>query len=334
MSAPLQARPIATESNIESLTTCQEHLAVEQKATIPPNTVNSLPEDCVVPSSQEQTDLNAMDVDIAEDASTPASSISPVNRKKIKIDSDADDGASCSLAQSTDDWQPTATVAVEPAAPIESEIVVLGDRNAVLFSLETAQRASFDDIHDSFFELTVNDVRTLLRDLKAQAQNLDDAPLLTARMRAMHQTGQTLVNLNRYKKAVIRIQFPDRLVLQGTFAPIDTVQMVMDFIRPYLENDKIDFHLCMCERVVCNHRPRKSWIIFVFFFCVHAHTDTTPPKQLLAKDDRLIEIQCVPSALLHFGVTDSDGKGKFLKDEYANRLSSPSAALLAASKSR
>lgn len=316
ISAPLQARPTQSE-NESSGTISSDMKTLTTQTAITPNTIKSLKKESTLSNAltdcEEPIDDGAMEV-----KEESANSSSPVDRKKIKIDSE--DKKEETIEEKSIE-QEQARQQNEP----EPEIIVLGDRNAVLFSLETAQRASFDDIHDSFFELTVNDVRTLLRDLKAQAQNLDDAPLLTEKMREMQRCNQTLIDLGKYKKTVIRIQFPvDRLVLQGTFAPIDTIENVMNFIRQYLKNCDIDFHLCKLKE----KKRRKQQIKIQIF------TDTTPPKQILEIHQRLIEIRCVPSALLHFGLADSNVKEKMLKDEYLNRLSSPSGALLAASKSR
>lgn len=106
------------------------------------------------------------------------------------------------------------------------------------------QRADTNELQDSFFTVSVNDLKVLLRDLKTQTEGLDDAPLLTAKMREMDEASRVLQKLNRYKKTIIRIQFPDRHVLQGQFAPIDTISVVMEFIRPYLHCPDCNFYLC------------------------------------------------------------------------------------------
>lgn len=61
---------------------------------------------------------------------------------------------------------------------------------------------------------------------------------------------------------------------------------------------------------------------------------TTPPKQILAADARLVELQCVPTALLHFGTVADTTVTSFLKPECAAKLSSPSAAVMEAAKFR
>lgn len=119
-----------------------------------------------------------------------------------------------------------------------------------MFSLETSSRVAYDDIPDSFFDLTVHDVRVLLRDLKKESENLEEAPMLTSKMRELEENKKVLSRMNSYKKAVLRIKFPDHLVLQGTFNPVDTVGAVIDFVRPYLNDPQMDFHLCNIIQLV------------------------------------------------------------------------------------
>lgn len=97
---------------------------------------------------------------------------------------------------------------------------------------------------DSFFDLTVNDIKVLLRDLRTQTQELENVPLMTSKMREMEHDTQTMLKLNRYRTTVIRIQFANRLVLQGIFLPSDTIQQVMDFVRGFLNDPNMEFHLC------------------------------------------------------------------------------------------
>lgn len=54
-------------------------------------------------------------------------------------------------------------------------------------------------------------------------------------------------------------------------------------------------------------------------------SDTTPPKVILSKDERLFEAKCVPSAILHFG-TNATIKN-YLKDDVLAKMSSPKACL-------
>lgn len=71
---------------------------------------------------------------------------------------------------------------------------------------------------------------------------------------------------------------------------------------------------------------------------------TTPPKRILKPIETLVELGCVPSALLHFGIQGistvainnmpSHMRAPFLNSDVMNSLSTPTAAVLAATKSR
>lgn len=54
----------------------------------------------------------------------------------------------------------------------------------------------------------------------------------------------SLQKLNLYKNVVVRIQFPDRIILQGIFTPTNTIEDVTDFIKEHLRNPTKKFHTC------------------------------------------------------------------------------------------
>ncbi|KAG5891262.1 hypothetical protein JTB14_019669 [Gonioctena quinquepunctata] len=186
---------------------------------------------------------------------------------------------------------------------IEDEFVFLGDRNAMLFSLESAQAIPSEDLPDDFFELTIDDARKILRDVKKQRNT--DVPLMTYTLRKLEESKKQLRQLNRYKKAIIRVQFPDRAVLQGTFQPTETIADVVEFVRGFLE-----------ERI-CK-------------FYVYS----TPPKCVLEESKRLIELGFVPGAMIHFGADFQDKPSSFLRKELRDKFTSNSVASLAATKVR
>jgi tether containing UBX domain for GLUT4 len=129
----------------------------------------------------------------------------------------------------------------------------LGERNALLFDQAEAKNMDQDYIPDDFFELTVNDAKVLLRDMKKMRSMLEDSPLLTAAQRELEIDKAKLNTLHKYQQAVIRIQFPNQLVLQGLFGPLETVQAIKDFIKPYLEYPENDFVLCKLETIIYNN---------------------------------------------------------------------------------
>lgn len=181
----------------------------------------------------------------------------------------------------------------------EMKVEFLGERNALVFNQAGAQALPRDELPDNFFDLTVQDAKNLLRDATRLLAELDEAPLLTLAQRKLDEDKRILHHLHKYRKTVIRIQFPDQLVLQGLFGPLETVQTVKDFVKIYLADQNAQFILY-----------------------------TTPPRTVLDPAARLIDINLVPSAILHYSGESA------LKTELENKLTDPRAAGIQAVKSR
>lgn len=47
-----------------------------------------------------------------------------------------------------------------------------------------------------------------------------------------------------YKNAVVRIQFPDSMILQGVFQPTNTIQDVNNFVKEHLKTPDKQFLIC------------------------------------------------------------------------------------------
>lgn len=122
----------------------------------------------------------------------------------------------------------------------------MGNRNAVAYDLNNVKPIKFDEEPDDFFDLTINDAKMLLQQAKQLCEDLEQAPLMTAAQRELEKDKKVLSLLHQYKKTVLRIKFPDRTVLQGTFSPVETVSEVEKFVTSYLENPKMKFYLCTC----------------------------------------------------------------------------------------
>ncbi|KAH8232494.1 hypothetical protein KR032_008251 [Drosophila birchii] len=184
---------------------------------------------------------------------------------------------------------------------------VIGPRQAVLFSLDETKKQA-EDLPDSFFDLTVNDLKMVLRDLKRTSSGDDDAPLLTAKLRELERQKTMLAKLNQYKDCVLRIQFPDRFVLQGIFKPHEQLAKVEEFVRQFLAEPGEQFHLY-----------------------------TIPPKKVLPSNETLLELNFVPNAIVHFGFL-KDGlnavSNRFVQEQYVGQLTSEEGALYAVQKYR
>ncbi|XP_055245363.1 tether containing UBX domain for GLUT4 isoform X1 [Gorilla gorilla gorilla] len=179
----------------------------------------------------------------------------------------------------------------EPEQPLDREPV---DREPVVChpDLEERLQAWPAELPDEFFELTVDDVRRRLAQLKSERKRLEEAPLVTKAFRE----AQIKEKLERYPKVALRVLFPDRYVLQGFFRPSETVGDLRDFVRSHLGNPKLSFYLFI-----------------------------TPPKTVL--DDHtqtLFQANLFPAALVHFGAEEP--AGVYLEPGLLEHAISPSAA--------
>ncbi|XP_051684387.2 tether containing UBX domain for GLUT4 isoform X2 [Oryctolagus cuniculus] len=101
----------------------------------------------------------------------------------------------------------------EPEPPVDRDAVVCHP------DLEDLLQAWPAELPDEFFEVTVDDVRRRLAQLKSERQRLEEAPLVTKAFREARMKEK----LERYPKVAVRVLFPDRYVLQGFFRPSETV---------------------------------------------------------------------------------------------------------------
>ncbi|XP_059201628.1 tether containing UBX domain for GLUT4 [Centropristis striata] len=152
------------------------------------------------------------------------------------------------------------------------------ERELLIYHMDSLSNRSerHGDLPDEFFEVTMDDVRKRFAQLKSERKVLEEAPLMTKSLRE----AQMKEKMERYPKVVLRVQFPDRHVLQGFFRPLETVGVVRQFVRSHLEDPQLSFYLFI-----------------------------TPPKTIL--DDpsaTLFQADLFPGALVYFG---SDVKTDF-----------------------
>ncbi|XP_045631012.1 tether containing UBX domain for GLUT4 isoform X2 [Ursus americanus] len=174
----------------------------------------------------------------------------------------------------------------EPEPPVDRDPVVCHP------DLEELLQAWPAELPDEFFEVTVDDVRRRLAQLKSERKRLEEAPLVTKAFRE----AQMREKLERYPKVVLRVLFPDRYILQGFFRPNETVGDLHAFVRSHLGNPKLPFCLFI-----------------------------TPPKIVL--DDptlTLFQANLFPAALVHFGAEEPTGL--FLEPRLLEHTVPPSAA--------
>ena len=110
------------------------------------------------------------------------------------------------------------------------------DRDVTVFSLEDVV-CDIEDVPESFFDVTMEDVRTMARLRQAELQRLGDQPMLTEDMR-QRQAAKASGGLTR-----IRVIFPDRDVLQATFGANEAVGRLYELVRAHTAFPACEFTL-------------------------------------------------------------------------------------------
>jgi len=168
---------------------------------------------------------------------------------------------------------------------VSKEDYIACERETVIYNIDTSNRNSapqpMEEPSDDFFDLTKDDFSRLYSEIVAQQKD-SEAPLMTASMRAAEKDAK----IDRYPRAVIRVHFPDRHVLQGVFKPRETVFKLYKFVKEQLEDNNLEFYLY-----------------------------TTPPRrELKDKAMTLFEAELTPLSVVHFGCQEQ-------RDQYLSAAS-------------
>ena len=127
----------------------------------------------------------------------------------------------------------------------------------------------FEEPSDEFFEITKADLMSMMSDLRKKLRDMDEQSLMTKSLRESVKNEK----YSKYKQVVIRVQFPNYLVLQGFFKPKETVFSLYKFVKENLENKNMDFYIYV-----------------------------TPPKKVLNDMSKtLIQADLVPASIVYFG---------------------------------
>ena len=188
----------------------------------------------------------------------------------------------------------------------EPVVNLVGPNEAVIFSALDAN-PQYQDIDDDFFELSLDEVKTMYRDLRSEVKRLTEGDMLmTKEMRESQAEGEKLSMLSKYKSCVLRIQFPSRHVVQGIFGPDTKISEVLTWLSPILASP---------------NTPHELY--------------TAPPRTSLPPDSSLMDLNLFPAALVHFAslVTRSEPVNH-LADEALDNLSNVQGANNVASQAR
>ncbi|XP_058063664.1 tether containing UBX domain for GLUT4 [Anopheles bellator] len=223
----------------------------------------------------------------------------------ISVAGTEDTGAESGFSSSTNQPQtnqqlaetnPTPTVPAACLESLEMKLEVLGTRDAVLYHADTIVSDQPNAVDDSFFELSIPEVMQMYKQLQQHVKELEDAPLMLGEDR-LRRGAKITETYESYRRTLIRVQFPDRYILQGVFGVNEKVSDVEEFVRSFLTDPTTPFYLY-----------------------------TTPPKQVLEPDSTMIAVRCIPKALLYFSGNCSPTDGSYLKDEFLSRLSNAAGA--------
>lgn len=155
----------------------------------------------------------------------------------------------------------------------DSNITFIGERSALLFSLNTCKNI-IEIFDDAFYELKAREFKLIAANIGSKTKQICDPPLVTAKQREIANDKFKQDQLKKYRNTIIRIQFPDRIVLQGIFNSTELVQDVYDFVKTYLAED--------------------------FNYTLYL----SPPKIVPNRSNSLYDEHLVPKSILYFGLID------------------------------
>lgn len=158
--------------------------------------------------------------------------------------------------------------ALGSAEPIQLEL----DRNlSVLYPSQAAKRVELPPV---FFNITAEELK---REQQLRSEGLERSMML--RTKAMREK-EEMREMRKYRFALIRVRFPNGILLQGTFGVHEKVSTIVEFVRENLEDEELNFSL------------------------------TTPSGHRLTAEDEqssLVDLRLVPATILIFSA-DSDSQ--------------------------
>ncbi|XP_039795145.1 plant UBX domain-containing protein 2-like isoform X1 [Panicum virgatum] len=154
------------------------------------------------------------------------------------------------------------------------------DRQIRVFFSVPGSSVADNDVPDSFYNLTGEEIRN---EARMRRERLEQSRLLIPKS---YKEKQALVARQKYKQAVIRVQFPDRVILQGVFLPGEATGSLYEFVASALKQPGLEFEL-ICPAVP---KPR-----------VVPHFPKPGERARTLQEEGL-----VPSALLKFKPKETD----------------------------
>ncbi|CAK9150325.1 unnamed protein product [Ilex paraguariensis] len=149
--------------------------------------------------------------------------------------------------QKVEDLPTTAPIKIDE--PVELKKV---DRQIRVFFAVPERVAAKIDLPDSFYNLSLEELR---READMRKKKMAESQLLIPKS---YKEKQNKAARKRYRKTLIRVQFPDGLVLQGVFSPWEPTSALYEFVSSALKEPSLEFelvHPVVIKRRVIPHFP-------------------------------------------------------------------------------
>jgi len=145
----------------------------------------------------------------------------------------------------TIDWGTPAGTAVESDenSPVVEEVRVpeVSRDTKVYFPSQANFDPSQFELPEEFYDMTPEDYARLIEEQsrKQKEMEIENSVLMTKQSRDYFKSKKQ----KKYKKCMLRIRFPDRTILEGTFHPLNRIRDVEDYVRQNLFMSDLPFYL-------------------------------------------------------------------------------------------
>ncbi|CAJ0587439.1 unnamed protein product, partial [Mesorhabditis spiculigera] len=119
-------------------------------------------------------------------------------------------------------------------------------RDTKVYIISPGSRVPLPELPPDFFEMTAAELAREQQMRKEQAERMT-----TLRTREMRERDATLRNY-KYKYTLIRLRFPDRLILQGTFGVYEPVRAIREWASKHVAHPAVPFSLQSANTVLSN----------------------------------------------------------------------------------
>ncbi|XP_004297448.1 PREDICTED: UBX domain-containing protein 6 [Fragaria vesca subsp. vesca] len=126
------------------------------------------------------------------------------------------------------------------------------DRQTRVFFSVSESLAAKIELPESFYSLSAMELK---REAEARKKKIEDSQMLIPKS---YREKQAKAAKKRYTKTVIRVQFPDGVVLQGVFSPAEPTSALYEYVSLALKEPCLEFELLnpvAIKRRVIPHSP-------------------------------------------------------------------------------